>query len=54
MGLTERVARACAAHPGRTFAAWGLALVASVLALAFLLTELTTDATLATADVSVR
>jgi uncharacterized membrane protein YdfJ with MMPL/SSD domain len=47
MGLTERVARACAAHPGRTFAAWGLALVASVLALAFLMTGLTTDATLA-------
>src|SRR5262245_7233287 len=47
MGLTERVARACAAHPGRTFAAWGLALVASALALVFLMTGLSTDATLA-------
>jgi RND superfamily putative drug exporter len=45
--LTERIARACAAHPGRTFAAWGLALVAAALAIVFLMTELTTDATLA-------
>jgi uncharacterized membrane protein YdfJ with MMPL/SSD domain len=47
MGLTERIARACGAHPGRTFAAWGLALVAAVLALVFLMTGLTTEATLA-------
>jgi RND superfamily putative drug exporter len=47
VGLTERIARACAAHPGRTFAAWGLALVAAALAIVFLMTELTTDATLA-------
>ena len=47
MGSTERIARACAAHPGRTFAAWGLALVAAALALVFLMTGLTTDATLA-------
>ncbi len=47
MGLTERIARSCAAHPGRTFAGWGGALVASVLAIAFLMTGLTTDATLA-------
>jgi putative drug exporter of the RND superfamily len=47
VGLTERIARSCAAHPGRTFAAWGAALVASVLALMFLMTGLTTDATLA-------
>ena len=47
MGLTERIARACAAHPGRTFAAWGAALVGAVLCLVFLMTGLTTDATLA-------
>jgi uncharacterized membrane protein YdfJ with MMPL/SSD domain len=47
VGLTERIARACAAHPGRTFAAWGLALVAAALAIVLLMTELTTDATLA-------
>ena len=44
MGLTERIARACAAHPGRALGAWGVALLASVLALAFLLTGLTTEA----------
>ena len=31
MGFTERISRACAAHPGRTFAAWGAALVGAVL-----------------------
>jgi uncharacterized membrane protein YdfJ with MMPL/SSD domain len=44
VGLTERIARACAAHPGRTFAAWGLVLVASIAAIVTLMTELTTDA----------
>ena len=44
MGLTERVARACAAHPWRTIGAWLAVLVASVLALALLLTGLTTEA----------
>jgi putative drug exporter of the RND superfamily len=44
VGLTERLARACAAHPWRTLAAWGLALLASVLALALLLTGFTTEA----------
>jgi RND superfamily putative drug exporter len=43
VGLTERIARACAAHPGRTLAAWGLALVASIAALALLLTGLTSE-----------
>jgi uncharacterized membrane protein YdfJ with MMPL/SSD domain len=43
MSLTERIARACAAHPGRTFAAWGITLAAAVLALVFLLTGLTTE-----------
>ncbi len=43
MGLTERIARACAAHPGRTLAAWGIALVASIAALALLLTGLTSE-----------
>jgi putative drug exporter of the RND superfamily len=46
VGLTERIARACAAHPGRTFAAWGLVLLASALALVFLMRGLTTDALL--------
>jgi uncharacterized membrane protein YdfJ with MMPL/SSD domain len=44
VGLTERLARACAAHPGRALGAWGVALLASILALAFLLTGLTTEA----------
>ena len=44
MGLTERIARACAAHPGRTFAAWGVVLVASIAAIVTLMTGLTTDA----------
>jgi putative drug exporter of the RND superfamily len=44
--VTERIARACAAHPVRTFAAWGLTLLASVLCIAFLLRGLTTDALL--------
>ena len=44
MGLTERIARACAAHPGRALGAWGMAVLASILALAFLLTGLTTEA----------
>ena len=47
MGLTERIARACAAHPGRTFGAWGAALVGAVLCLAFLMTGLTTEESLA-------
>jgi uncharacterized membrane protein YdfJ with MMPL/SSD domain len=44
--MTERLARACAGHPGRTFAAWGLLLLASALAIAFLMRGLTTDALL--------
>ena len=44
MSLTESIARACAAHPGRTFAAWALVLAASILAIALLLSGLTTDA----------
>ena len=43
MGLTERIARACAAHPWWTLLAWGVALVAAVAALALVLTELTTE-----------
>jgi uncharacterized membrane protein YdfJ with MMPL/SSD domain len=54
LGLTERIARACAAHPGRTFAAWALALVAAVLALVFLLTGLTTEPTLTNDPQSLR
>jgi RND superfamily putative drug exporter len=37
------MARACAARPGRTLAAWGLVLAASIAALAFLLTGLTSE-----------
>ena len=44
MSLTERLARACAAHPWWTFGAWGLAIAASAAALALLLSGLTTDA----------
>jgi uncharacterized membrane protein YdfJ with MMPL/SSD domain len=54
LGLTERIARACAAHPGRTFAAWGIALVAAVLSLVFLLTGLTTEPELTNNPESVR
>jgi uncharacterized membrane protein YdfJ with MMPL/SSD domain len=46
VGLTERIARACAAHPGRTFAAWGAVFVGAILCLAFLMTGLTSEATL--------
>jgi uncharacterized membrane protein YdfJ with MMPL/SSD domain len=44
VGLTERVARACASHPWRTIAAWVAVLVASVFALAAVLTGLTSEA----------
>ena len=44
MGLTERIARACAAHPGRTFGAWGLVLAAAVAAIVLVMTGLTTEA----------
>jgi hypothetical protein len=41
--VTERLARACSAHPWRTIGAWLLAVVAAVAALALLLGELTTN-----------
>jgi uncharacterized membrane protein YdfJ with MMPL/SSD domain len=44
MGLTERIARACAAHPWRTIGAWVAVLVASVVALGVVFTGLTTEA----------
>jgi uncharacterized membrane protein YdfJ with MMPL/SSD domain len=44
MGLTERIARACAAHPRRTFAAWAGVVVLALAAVALLLNGLTTDA----------
>ena len=44
-GVTERLARACAAHPGRTFLAWGLAVVAAVLLVATSLHGLTSSGT---------
>ena len=43
MSVTERLARACSAHPWRTLAAWGVAFVASIAALVVLLTGLTTE-----------
>jgi putative drug exporter of the RND superfamily len=43
VSLTERIARACAAHPWRTLAAWGVVFVASIAALVLLLTGLTTE-----------
>jgi putative drug exporter of the RND superfamily len=43
MSITERLARACAAHPWRTLGAWGVIFVASVAALVLLLTGLTTE-----------
>jgi putative drug exporter of the RND superfamily len=54
MGLTERLARACSAHPGRTLAVWGLALVASIACLMFVLTGLTTEAEVTNDPESVR
>jgi len=41
--VTERLARACSAHPWRTIGAWLLAVVAAGAALALLLGELTTE-----------
>jgi uncharacterized membrane protein YdfJ with MMPL/SSD domain len=54
VGLTERIARACAAHPGRTLAAWGLALAASIAAIALVMGELTTEAEVTNNPESVR
>jgi RND superfamily putative drug exporter len=54
MNVTERIARACAARPGRTFAAWGIALVAAVLSLVFVMTGLSTEPTLTNNPESVR
>jgi uncharacterized membrane protein YdfJ with MMPL/SSD domain len=42
-GSTERLARACAGHPGRTFGAWGLAVVAAVTLVATSLSGLSSD-----------
>ena len=44
VGLTERLARACASHPWRAIGAWVAVLVASVVALAVVLTGLTSEA----------
>src|SRR5262245_39007584 len=44
-GVTERLARACAAHPRRTFLAWGLAVVGSLLLTATALHGLTSNGT---------
>jgi putative drug exporter of the RND superfamily len=41
--MTERLARACAAHPWRTIGAWIVAVVLAAAAAAFLMTELTTE-----------
>ena len=42
-GVTERLARACAAHPRRTFAAWGFAVVAALVLVATSLHGLTSS-----------
>jgi putative drug exporter of the RND superfamily len=42
-GVTERLARACSAHPWRTIGAWLFGVVAAGAALALLLGELTTE-----------
>jgi uncharacterized membrane protein YdfJ with MMPL/SSD domain len=44
MGLTERIARASAAHPWRTLGAWAFVLAAALAAVFLLLTGLTTEA----------
>ena len=41
--MTERVARACAAHPWRTIGAWLVTVVLAAAASAFLMSELTTE-----------
>src|SRR5436190_6587029 len=43
-GITERLARPCAAHPWRTMAAWGLAVLAALVLVATALSGLTSDA----------
>jgi RND superfamily putative drug exporter len=43
VGVTERLARACSAHPRRVFIAWAIALVAAIAVVALLLGELTTE-----------
>ena len=43
MGLTERIARACAGHPWLTLGAWGVALAGAIAALMLLMTGLTTE-----------
>ena len=42
--MTERLARACAAHPGRTLALWGVAVVGAIALVATSLHGLTTQA----------
>src|ERR1051326_8875290 len=44
IGITERLARACAARPRRTLALWGLAVVAALVLVATSLNGLTSDA----------
>ena len=41
---TASVARACSSHPMRTLASWGVVLAGSIMALAFVLTGFTTEA----------
>src|SRR4051812_38449334 len=46
-GVTERLARACSAHPWRTIAAWGAVVLAAVALIATSLGGLSSDSTVA-------
>ena len=54
MGLTERIARVCAAHPVRTTVVWIAVFAAALASVALLMTGLTTEGTVAGEPESVR
>ena len=53
-GLTERLASACAAHPRRTFAGWGIAIIAALVLAATSLHGLTSNASVSGTPESTR
>ena len=53
-GITERLARACAAHPRRTFVAWGVAVVVAIVLVATSLHGLTSNGTSSAAPESTK